>query len=143
MMSILIALAALTGAVDPAPHGSRLERLKARESQYTAGILRKDPALLERVFSADFVDTSPRATLIRKADYLKQLRDPSWHAKRIEVWDSIYLIHGDSAVVEAQYRFEGIDHGKPLTETGRATDMWVWENGDWWCVAAHSSLKGP
>jgi hypothetical protein len=141
-MGVLIAMMAVAAAHNVAPHDPRLNRLKARESQYTAGILRKDPALMARVFSSDFFDTSPKATVLRKAEYLTQLKDPSWHASRIDVWDYVYLIHGNSAVVEAQYKFSGIDHGKLITEAGRATDVWVWENGDWWCVAAHSSVKG-
>lgn len=109
-----------------------------REHQYTAAELHGNAALLASVLADSFVDTSENGVLRDKQQLLSIIahqRPPGSIAeshRRIQ-------IYGDAAVVTVEFLAKGMDHGKPYTAAGRATDVWVRREGTWYCVAAHSS----
>jgi ketosteroid isomerase-like protein len=47
--------------------------------------------------------------------------------------------YSNTAIVTERFRVSYTVNGKAGSETGRATDVWVKQNGQWMCVAAHSS----
>jgi ketosteroid isomerase-like protein len=48
-------------------------------------------------------------------------------------------LYGDTAVVSVKFEVHGTDEGEAFEFKGRATDIWVKQNGEWLCVAVHSS----
>ena len=137
-LTVLAVLSRPTAAAADA----RLQRLIVREDSYNQLILTKSRELAQGLFAEDFYDTTATAHVLRKSDYLKQLEDHSCEVTSLQVTDSVYLIHGDTAVVTARFQVEGRSDGKAFSESGRSTDVWIWHDRNWWCLAAHSSHDG-
>jgi ketosteroid isomerase-like protein len=48
-------------------------------------------------------------------------------------------VYGDAAVATGLTNFKGTLNGKDASRKYRWTDMWVKQDGQWQCVAGHSS----
>lgn len=109
-----------------------------RERLYSAALLSGNVRLLASVLSESFVDTSAAGLLRDKRTFLKVIarqtppRLIKESGRRIQVYDN-------TAVVTVRFEVQGLSRGKPYTFVGRATDVWVRSDGEWYCVAAHSS----
>ncbi|GEM_PF-301207 len=125
---------AAPGSTDDASAGEVLRR----EHQYTEGLLHGDTRLLASVFADSFVDTSASGVLRDKRQLLAILARQT-PPESITETDRKIRIYGDDAVVTVKFEVKGKDHGKPYEFAGRATDVWIRQDGQWYCVAAHSS----
>lgn len=137
VLAVTTATAAPAAAI-PADLSESANQVLQRESQYTQGLLRGDIQLLESVFADTFVDTSASGKLRDKQQMLtifaRQVPPTS-----ITETDRKIQVYGDTAVVTVKFDVKGLDAGKPYEFTGRATDVWVRRDGQWRCIAAHSS----
>jgi ketosteroid isomerase-like protein len=121
------------------PDEGILKAIKDREDQYTDGLLRRDIDELASVFADTYVNTSPSGQLRSKAEFLEALQADSSRISEIKESDKQTHVYGDTAVVTVQFEVQGTDQGEPFDFKGRATDIWVKQNGQWFCVAVHSS----
>lgn len=121
------------------PDEGILKAIKDREDQYTDGLLRRDIDGLASVFADTYVNTSPSGQLRSKAEFLEALQADSSRISEIKESDKQTHVYGDTAVVTVQFEVQGTDQGEPFDFKGRATDIWVKQNGQWFCVAVHSS----
>ena len=118
---------------------SILDAIKRREDQYTDGLLRRDFEELASVFADTYVNTSPSGQLRSKAEFLEALQADTSRISEIKETDKQTHVYGETAVVTVQFEVQGTDQGEPFDFKGRATDIWVKQNGQWFCVAVHSS----
>jgi ketosteroid isomerase-like protein len=121
------------------PDQSILKAIKDREDQYTDGLLRRDFDELASVFADTYVNTSPSGQLRSKAEFLEALKADTSRISEIKESDKQTHVYGDTAVVTVEFEVQGTDQGEPFEFKGRATDIWVKQNGQWFCVAVHSS----
>jgi ketosteroid isomerase-like protein len=121
------------------PDESTLNAIKDREDQYTDGLLHRDFEKLASVFADTYVNTSPSGQLRSKAEFLEALKADTSRISEIKETDKQTHIYGDTAVVTVKFEVQGADQGEPFQFNGRATDIWVRQNGQWFCVAVHSS----
>lgn len=138
-VAIVGAAAPLASAAGkPATDARSAAQVLQREHQYTAAELHGNAAQLASVLADSFVDTSENGVLRDKRQLLRVIahqRPPS----SITESNRRIQIYGDAAVVTVEFLAKGMDHGKPYTAAGRATDVWIRRDGAWLCVAAHSS----
>jgi ketosteroid isomerase-like protein len=118
---------------------SILKAIKDREDQYTDGLLRRDFEELASVFADTYVNTSPSGQLRSKAEFLEALKADTSRISEIKETNKQTQVYGNTAVVTVQFEVQGTDQGEPFQFKGRATDIWVKQNGQWFCVAVHSS----
>ena len=121
------------------PDESVLKAIKDREEQYTDGLLHRDFEELASVFADSYVNTSPSGQLRSKAEFLEALKADTSRISDIKETNKQTHVYGDAAVVTVQFEVQGTDQGEPFQFKGRATDIWVKQNGQWFCVAVHSS----
>jgi ketosteroid isomerase-like protein len=141
---VLLAVAsvsrALTAGVLDNPRDPAVAEVRAREDDYTQGVRNKDVALLNSVFAESFIDTSETGKLINKQRYLELLKGDRSTIESLVTDEFKILVYGDAAVASSRFVLKAKDEdGKQIEEIGRATDVWIRENGRWMCVAAHSS----
>jgi hypothetical protein len=117
------------------------DALQRRENQYTAGVLHKDVKLLDAVWADTFVDTNETGQMSSKSEQLKKTILSKTIIKSIVVDQERIDFYNNTAIVTERFRVSYIEKGKVGSETGRATDVWVKQNGQWMCVAAHSSAQ--
>ena len=108
------------------------------EHQYSTTLLHGDIKLLAPVLADSFVDTSERGTLRDKQQLLRIIAHQARPASIEETGRKIQ-IYGNAAVVTVKFEVIGNEQGKPYKSAGRVTDGCVKRNGQWYCVAAHSS----
>lgn len=145
VLSVATLSCALTAApVTSDPNDPAVAEVRAREDDYTRGVRHKDAGLLSTVFADSFIDTSETGKVINKQQYLEQLKADRSTIDSLVTDEFKILIYGDAAVASSRFVLKGRDeNGKPIDEIGRATDVWVKQNGKWMCVAAHSSPIKP
>jgi ketosteroid isomerase-like protein len=118
---------------------SILKAIKDREDQYTDGLLHRDFEELASVFADTYVNTSPSGQLRSKTEFLEALKADTSRISEIKETNKQTQVYGDAAVVTVQFEVQGTDQGESFRFKGRATDIWVKQNGQWFCVAVHSS----
>lgn len=121
-----------------ADSGNAESQILAQEKKYTDGILHGDIKLLDSLWANSFVDTNGNAVLRDKPAMLAIIGKNTPPTSIIES-NRIISIYGSTAVVTVEFLVTGVGNGKPYSSKGRATDVWVLQNGVWKCVAAHSS----
>jgi len=51
-------------------------------------------------------------------------------------------LYGNAAVVTGEYHEKVKVRGKAVARSGRFTDTWIQQNGEWKCVASQATLIG-
>jgi ketosteroid isomerase-like protein len=120
------------------PDESVLKAIKDREDQYTDGLLHRNFEELAAVFADTYVNTSPSGQLRSKAEFLEALKADTSRISEIRETEKQTQLYGDAAVVTVKFEVQGTDQGEVFDFKGRATDIWVKQNGEWFCVAVHS-----
>jgi len=145
VLSVATLSCAFTAApVTSDPSDPAVAEVRAREDDYTRGVRNKDAGLLSSVFADSFIDTSETGKVVNKQQYLEQLKADRSTIDSLVTDEFKILVYGDAAVASSRFVLKGRnENGKPIEEIGRATDVWVKQNGKWMCVAAHSSPIKP
>jgi ketosteroid isomerase-like protein len=121
------------------PDESALKAIAERESQYTDGLLHRNLEELASVFADTYVNTSSFGQLRNKAEFLEALKADTARISEIKESEKQTQVYGDTAVVTVKFVVQGTDQGEAFEFKGRATDIWVRLQGEWVCVAVHSS----
>jgi ketosteroid isomerase-like protein len=121
------------------PDENILKAIAERENQYTDGLLHRNFEELASLFAATYVNTSPSGQLRSKPEFLEALKADTSRISEIKETEKQTQLYGDTAVVTVKFVVEGTDQGEAFEFKGRATDIWVKQNGEWLCVAVHSS----
>jgi len=115
-------------------------RLLALENAWNQAQLRHDSKALDSLVSDTFVYTDYDGTVMNKAQFLADLRDPTYNAT-LSTNDGMKVFsYRDMAVVIGRYHTKGIYKHRPFEHYGRFTDTWVYQDAKWQCVASHTSL---
>src|SRR5207253_974347 len=80
------------------------------------------------------------ATVMNKAQFLADLKDPTYRATLITNEGMRVFSYQDMAIVIGRYHTKGSYKRKPFEHYGRFTDTWVYQDTMWRCVASHTSL---
>jgi ketosteroid isomerase-like protein len=120
------------------PDDDIIKEIKDRENQYTDGLLRRDFEKLASIFADTYVNTSPSGQLRNKTEFLEALKADTSRISEIKENDKQTHVYGNTAVVTVEFEVRGTDQGESFEFKGRATDIWVKQNGQWFCVAVHS-----
>lgn len=115
-------------------------KLVALENAWNQAQLHHDAEALETLVANDFVYTDYDGAVMSRAAFLKDLKDPAFHATLITNDDVKVHMYPTGAVVFGSYHTKGTYHGKPLDHRGRFTDTWIYRDKGWQCVASHTNL---
>jgi ketosteroid isomerase-like protein len=121
------------------PDESVLKAIAEREAQYTDCLLHRNVEELASVFADTYVNTSPSGQLRNKAEFLDALTADTSRISEIKESEKQTQLYGDTAVVTVKFVVQGTDQGETFEFKGRATDIWVKIQEQWFCVAVHSS----
>jgi len=141
-----VALAQSTGAVTPAQEAAIEAGIKELSGQWSKAILEKDAAILERIWSPDFVNVEPSGKRSTKAEGIASLKTGTDKPTLSEATSIDVRVYGGGTVAIdiGDYREAGKDKdGKPYDRRSRFTNVWVLEDGAWRCVGAHASVLEP
>ena len=115
-------------------------KILALENAWNQAQLHHDAAALDQLLPASFVNTDYDGTVMNKAQFLADLKDPTYQASLVVNQNVKIYSYSNAAVVTGTYHTKGKYKGKPFEHWGRFTDTWLFQDGLWQCVASHSSL---
>jgi ketosteroid isomerase-like protein len=126
-------------SVNAAEHADVTQQLVAVDQAMQRAFLRHDVATLDEILTDDYVLINSSGTEQRKADILREARDPEahWDINETSGWQ--VRVHGDVAIVVAILHQKGVDHGRPFDSRVKFSDTYILDNGRWRNIHAHAS----
>ena len=118
----------------------RESKLVVLERMWNEAQVNRDAAALEALVSSKFVNTEWDGDVSNKQKFLADIKDPLFKPTVLNIQDLKMNFFGDTAVITGTYHAAGTYQGKPYDHVGRFTDTWISDNGQWECVASHTSL---
>jgi ketosteroid isomerase-like protein len=115
-------------------------KLLALENGWNLAQLQRDSKALQVLLSDRYVYTDYDGTIMNKAQFLEDNKDPEYKPTLVTNEDVQVMIYSNVAIVIGKYHTRGTYRDKPFDHWGRFTDTWVRENNDWRCIATHTSL---
>lgn len=115
-------------------------RLLALENAWNQAQLHHDAKAVSNLVSDAFVYTDYDGTVMNKAQFLADLKDPDYRASLIANDDMRVISYVNAAIVLGIYHTKGTYKRQPFEHYGRFTDTWLYENNKWLCVASHTNL---
>ena len=126
---------------DPANDGTAdASKLIALENAWNQAQLHHDAKALNNLVSDGFVYTDYDGTVMNKAEFLADLKDPNYHATLIANDEARVISYTNAAIVVGTYHSKGTYKRQPFDHYGRFTDTWLYQNNKWQCVASHTNL---
>jgi ketosteroid isomerase-like protein len=145
-MKQLLVVVALVGVLVPGlasaqakPAAQTAEQaVMALEMAWLDAINKQDAAWYEKNLAAGFVSTSDTGEFRDKAATVARVKAKTY--KVTATADEMkVIVYGDTAIAIGVETDKGTDSGKDASGRFRWTDTWVKINGQWQCVASHSS----
>lgn len=115
-------------------------KLIALENAWNQAQLHHDAKALDTLVGDKFIYTDIDGSVMDKARFMADIKDTSYHATLIANENTRVDMYPNAAVVTGTYHTKGTDKGKPFEHYGRFTDTWINQNGQWQCVASHTTL---
>jgi len=137
---VLLTIFSLSAPSRPSDSSIHESKLLALENAWNQAQLHHDSKALDSLVSDTFVYTDYDGTVMNKAQFLADLRDPTYRATLITNEGMKVFSYQDMAVVIGRYHTKGSYKRKPFEHYGRFTDTWVYQDTMWRCVASHTSL---
>src|SRR5581483_8215811 len=98
-------------------------RIIALENAWNQAQINHDARALDALVPAKFVYTDYDGTVMNKAQFLADLKDPDYQATLVANEDVKVYVYDVAAVVTGTYHTKGRYKGKPFEHWGRFTDM--------------------
>ena len=116
-------------------------KLIALENAWNQAQLHHDAKALNNLVSDGFVYTDYDGTVMNKAEFLADLKNPDYRASLIANDEARVISYAiNAAIVVGTYHSKGTYKRQPFDHYGRFTDTWLYQNNKWQCVASHTTL---
>ena len=126
------------------PHATGTEsKLIALENAWNQAQIHHDARSLQNLVGDQFIYTDTDGSVMNKAQFLADAKDMDYKANSVTNDNWKIDIYESTAVVSGRYHSKGTYKNKPFDHYGRFTDTWIFLNGQWQCVASHTTLLQP
>jgi ketosteroid isomerase-like protein len=140
LLILLLGCASLSWAQATARSAASTEMsLKDLETKWAAAFQKADAAAIGDILADDFVSINAEGKIMSKADVLSE-------AKKSKITKSavsdmrVRMLSNEAAIVSGVWTGAGTDpSGKKFDTSSRWTDVFVYKNGKWKCVASQST----
>jgi ketosteroid isomerase-like protein len=132
----MLVLVLLAGALEDQSPASKI---LAVESVWNQAEAKGDIKALNLIFDESLVYVDEDGALLTKGQFLARISAASSHPALLVTPTMNVRVYGETAIVTGTYRMVGTERGKPFQRIGRFTDIWVYRNGVWQCVAAQAT----
>lgn len=123
------------------PSGSSDEqKLILLENAWNTAQLHHDAKSLASVVGEKFIYIDYDGTVMDKSAFLADVQDLDYKPSSVINENMKVDLYPNAAVVNGTYHAKGTYKGKPFDHRGRFTDMWIYQNSEWQCVASATTL---
>lgn len=120
--------------------GKTEQELLRGNQEYDEALVRGDVAALERIFSDDFIYTTPDGEVRDKARQLALTRSGDLRLETGRSDDVRVRVYGNTAVMTGRFTARGKFKGQSIDIRERYTAVWVKSRGRWRLVAEQGNL---
>jgi len=137
---LLLALAAITApALAQTPHSEIETNILALETAWTQAQTSRNTQTLSTLLADNFVYTGYTGAVMTKKEFLADLKDGSYAPTLVVNQNQKVVSYNHAAVVTGIYHTKGMFKSKPFERWGHFTDIWLFQDNLWQCVASHTS----
>jgi ketosteroid isomerase-like protein len=122
---------------------SAASKILAVENVWNQAEAKGDIKALSLIFDESLVYVDEDGTLLTKRQFLAGISTAASRPILLVTPTMNVQIYGETAIVTGTYRLAGTERGKPFQRIGRFTDVWVYRNHGWQCVAAQATPIAP
>ena len=119
---------------------SEKTKLIALENAWNHAQIDHDGQALEALVSNEFVYTDWDGTVLKKAQFIADIKDPSAQVTFLANDNVDVYLYPGVAIVTGAYHAKGKSQGRAFDHYGRFTDTWIRSGDHWMCVASHTNL---
>jgi hypothetical protein len=94
---------------------------------------------LNNLLADNFVYTGYTGAVMTKAEFLADLKDGSYAPTLVVNQNQKVVSYNHAAVVTGVYHTKGMYKSRPFERWGHFTDIWLFQDNLWQCVASHTS----
>jgi ketosteroid isomerase-like protein len=113
--------------------------LRAIEQKWEDAALKGDVATLGAILHDTFVSTTADGHIQTKSEMLGHMKSGEVKYESSKVDEVKVAIYGNAAILMGKWSGKVIEKGTPVESVERFTDTFIKQNGQWKCVASHSS----
>lgn len=107
--------------------------LSKLNDEYIRSVQESDVARFKALLADDFLNSNSDGSLVDRAGFLTQIAAPA-AISNLAARDVRIRILGDVAIIHGRTTYTKRDG---QAASGRYTDVWARQQGEWLCVAAH------
>jgi ketosteroid isomerase-like protein len=135
----LLSLGSAAWSQDKKAGGGTEKAVAALEEKWLQSQKTNNPDLVAPLLADKFTGTDSEGKVRSKAESLANAKATKYDS--VEYDDVKVTAFGDTAIATGDFKAKGTDaSGKPLDVHERWTDSWMkMSNGQWQCIASHSS----
>jgi ketosteroid isomerase-like protein len=139
-IGVLIVVCSAVAAAQAPDKRAERSKIIALENAWNQAQMHRDGEALNRLIVDTFVYTDTDGTVLNKAKFIADSKDPSVVTTMVANDDVEVYFYSGVVIVTGAYHARGTNQGKPFDHYGRFTDTWILSDGQWRCVASHTNL---
>jgi hypothetical protein len=137
---LLAALCLPAAAQSPSVAGDESARVVSLENAWNQAEVTHDAHALSTLLAETFDFTDDDGQFMNKSQWLTYIRDADIHYAPLGYSGMKVHLYGSVAIATGIYQDKVKEKGKWFVQSGRFTDIWTRQNGDWKCVASQATL---
>ena len=99
-----------------------------------------DSRAMSMLVADPFDYTDDDGSYMNRAQWLAHIEKAVDEYDHLESSKMAVQQHGNVAIVSGMYKEQLREKGKSVMRSGRFTDTWIYQNGEWKCAASQSTL---
>jgi ketosteroid isomerase-like protein len=140
---VLLVAMCLPSAAQPAGVASdESARVLSLENAWNQAEVKHDARALSMLLAETFEFTDDDGHFMNKSQWLAHIRNGVDHYEQLGNSGMAVHLYGNVAVATGIYQDKIREKGKAVVRSGRFTDTWIQQNGQWKCVASQATLIG-
>ncbi len=125
----------------PADTAAIEQEVLALEHAWAAAYVNADLEALDRLEAEEWICTTAKGEIYRKADDIREVGNGSFKATAFEMSDLTVQVYGDTVVITGRQTEKATYKGKDASAVYRITDVWLRRDGRWQAIASHLSRE--
>jgi ketosteroid isomerase-like protein len=120
--------------------GDESTRVLSLENAWNQAEVKHDTRALSLLLAETFEFTDDDGHFMNKSQWLAHIRNGVDHYEQLGNSGMAVHLYGNVAVATGIYQDKIKEKGRAVVRSGRFTDTWIQQNGEWKCVASQATL---
>jgi ketosteroid isomerase-like protein len=120
--------------------GDESTRVLSLENAWNQAEVKHDARALSLLLAETFEFTDDDGRFMNKSQWLAHIRNGVDHYEQLGNSGMAVHLYGNVAVATGIYQDKIREKGKVVSRSGRFTDIWIKQDGEWKCVASQATL---